>query len=384
MTIQRTRFLDHLQQSRIAVIDALYAAVTDPARWSEVIRASTDLVGGGVSTVLYRSGPRLMKHRLLATELDPASAESYEEHYAAINPWVLYQREDRPLLEARESMLSSPLQLEHSEFYVDWLRPKDLRYSFNACVPLDTGDTIELTSVRSVRLGPYDQAEHEVLESLLPHLRRAVQLSNRLRITEAGLAASSLVSRKAGAGVVLVGSDQRVVYMDALAEEFLRHGNLTVRDGRLTTRPPQDSVLSKAITAATGAGRRVVGRTGAMMTIRQSCDRVLSVAISPLDERDRPPGHIGLLALVLVSAPGQSTGPDESRLRRLLDLTPAEARLVRALCDGQTLASYADCTGTSLNTVKTHLKHVFEKTGETRQADLIRRVSTDMAVRLHP
>jgi DNA-binding CsgD family transcriptional regulator len=107
----------------------------------------------------------------------------------------------------------------------------------------------------------------------------------------------------------------------------------------------------------------------------------LSVAVTPMDERDRPAGLIGPLALVAVSMPERAEGPREEGLRVLFDLTPAEARLVTALCSGETLAGYAGATGATLNTVKTHLKHVFEKTGETRQTDLVRRVATDLALR---
>jgi DNA-binding CsgD family transcriptional regulator len=85
--------------------------------------------------------------------------------------------------------------------------------------------------------------------------------------------------------------------------------------------------------------------------------------------------------MVLVSAPERGGLPSEEGLRSLFDLTPAEARLVVALCAGETLAGYASTTGTSLNTAKTHLKRAFEKTGETRQADLVRRVTSDVALR---
>jgi DNA-binding CsgD family transcriptional regulator len=90
----------------------------------------------------------------------------------------------------------------------------------------------------------------------------------------------------------------------------------------------------------------------------------------------------GPVAMILLSVPDLSRAPQEDSLRALFDLTQAEARLVVALCAGETLAGYAMAVGTSLNTVKTHLKHVFDKTGETRQADLVRRISTDLALRI--
>ena len=57
-----------------------------------------------------------------------------------------------------------------------------------------------------------------------------------------------------------------------------------------------------------------------------------------------------------------------------------EARLVAALCAGRTLAEFAGAGGVSLTTARTHLVAAFAKTGENRQADLIRRVLGDFAL----
>ena len=60
-----------------------------------------------------------------------------------------------------------------------------------------------------------------------------------------------------------------------------------------------------------------------------------------------------------------------------VQLTPAETRLLRALVGGQQLRSYAAEAGISLTTVKTHLRGLFDKTGERRQSALILRALSD-------
>ena len=80
----------------------------------------------------------------------------------------------------------------------------------------------------------------------------------------------------------------------------------------------------------------------------------------------------GARHIVVVTQAGRRSGQrDPSVLRTLFDLTPAEARLAEALVRNSTLAEYGAVAGVFSNTVKTHLKRVFEKTGVTRQADLV-------------
>ena len=56
----------------------------------------------------------------------------------------------------------------------------------------------------------------------------------------------------------------------------------------------------------------------------------------------------------------------------LYELTPAEVRVCEMVSEGAPPADIARSLGVSINTIRTHLSHVFEKTGTKRQADLIR------------
>jgi DNA-binding CsgD family transcriptional regulator len=53
-------------------------------------------------------------------------------------------------------------------------------------------------------------------------------------------------------------------------------------------------------------------------------------------------------------------------------LTIAETKVLASLFAGRTLAETATTLGITSPTAKTHLEHIFLKTGVTRQADLMR------------
>ena len=77
--------------------------------------------------------------------------------------------------------------------------------------------------------------------------------------------------------------------------------------------------------------------------------------------------------------------PPVELVQSLFDLTPAEARVARSLASGKTVDDIASDGGTSLNTVRTQVRHVLEKTGCNRQTDVVALLTTISPARLtHP
>ena len=79
-------------------------------------------------------------------------------------------------------------------------------------------------------------------------------------------------------------------------------------------------------------------------------------------------------APVLVSVTDLESPVDapDNELRDLFGLTAAEVRLAAAMFEGLTLAEAAEKFGLSVNTVRFQLARVFDKTGVSRQAELVK------------
>jgi DNA-binding CsgD family transcriptional regulator len=69
------------------------------------------------------------------------------------------------------------------------------------------------------------------------------------------------------------------------------------------------------------------------------------------------------------------------QLIELFGLTPAEARVAKALATGTTLEDYAAAENLKLPTVKTQLREVFAKTNTRRQAALVGLLNSIPAIR---
>jgi DNA-binding CsgD family transcriptional regulator len=77
-------------------------------------------------------------------------------------------------------------------------------------------------------------------------------------------------------------------------------------------------------------------------------------------------------AILFSTDPEQTVLVRSEWLRQDFGLTPAEAGFTREILKADGVQAAADRLGISLATARTHLAHVFDKTGTRRQAELVR------------
>jgi DNA-binding CsgD family transcriptional regulator len=179
-------------------------------------------------------------------------------------------------------------------------------------------------------------------------------------------------------GVMLVDAEGRVGFANRYAERiFVSQDGLRLTPGGLKADlPDQTRRLRDLIAKAASAGAGNPAHSGGALTLeRASGRRSLGVFVAPsvsvkMGIGARP------AAVVFVTDPEQDISADAGQLEQLLELTPAEARLATALAQGQTVQEFAESAAVSLNTVRTHLKSIFSKTGVSRQSDLVRLILT--------
>ena len=85
------------------------------------------------------------------------------------------------------------------------------------------------------------------------------------------------------------------------------------------------------------------------------------------EARDVFGGGFGVLVVTPVVHP---SAPDAALIQGLFDLTPAEARVARAIAQRKTTEGIAEEFGVSRETIRTQVKSVLAKTGCAPQLDL--------------
>jgi DNA-binding CsgD family transcriptional regulator len=172
-------------------------------------------------------------------------------------------------------------------------------------------------------------------------------------------------------GIILLDRSGQVVHANRAASRLAAEGRPVriARRNLVAAMPRNDKRLSALIRSA------LQGAPPAAIGISAPEDgKLVTVLAMPMRERDREwlngldVGDVA--AIVFLSDP---TFVPEIPVKWVMDafgLTPAEARVALSTAGGASVPETAAQCGGSRNTVKTHLRRVFAKTGVGRQSEL--------------
>jgi DNA-binding CsgD family transcriptional regulator len=177
--------------------------------------------------------------------------------------------------------------------------------------------------------------------------------------------------------MLLLDAKGRVTFANGRAEQILRERDgLTLDHGELRAAGPADTaILRQMVAGAVATSRGTDTSSGGILSLgRPSGRRRLRVVVAPVAVNRGFFGADSAGAVVFVTDPERVAVPDEGTLRGLFGLTSAEAALTCLVAQGVTLDEAAARLGLRIETVRTRLKTIFEKTDTHRQVDLVRMV----------
>lgn len=360
------------------VVDRIYDAAVGASTWSGVAQALEHSLNGPTAIFVQRDRPVEVLAMCCNTLNEEAKAQQYLTHY-----WT----EDRAMQRIRnypsddvvlDQSLIDDRERSRSAFYGEFLEQTKSHRGLYAPVLRQDDATTVVSVMRSRSFGDYDAEELRFVRLLQPHFQRGLRVFNELRRARLAEKAALATLSDGGVGILFTTAQGALQFATPLAEQQLADGALTVAKGRLRANTP---AASQRLNAAIAAAAQRSGGIGADLQLPLADGAgTVQVAVAPARQAG---GLIASepLAMVIVGQT-QPSSIDEDRARAAFGLTPAEARLLSALVSGERLADFADRSGVSVNTAKTHLARLFRKTGETRQADLIRRALSDRLIRL--
>ncbi len=263
-------------------------------------------------------------------------------------------------------------EFHKSIIYQQWVQPQDLRdYCYTTLAKRSTmTGSIGAASYSSRDL--ISESERATFQLLAPHIRRSLLISGMLDEGKLQLQLYRKLLDRIGAGVMIVGQDARLVYANEIAENLLSQGQtLTVRQNKVTTSSSSHAKgLKDALERACTETDTAIGNFGNGIPLTGADGSVAVCYVLPLGKSERRRELGSGLAAIFVTTKSSGIPPALEVLSALSGMTSREARIALMIADGQSPNETAQALGVSVNTVRTHLAHIFEKAGVNNQMAL--------------
>lgn len=250
-------------------------------------------------------------------------------------------------------------------YYSEILFPAGGGWGAGTAIPLPNGDAIFLTLERSIVRGPVEASIVQQLDALRPHLARSAFMSARFQLERARVASETLAL--IGLPALVFDDRGKVLAANHLIEALNDHIRWRAQD-RVSLKDLRADALFQLAIATLDAGSVKTVRSFPIRGAAANAAMVAHVIPICRTARDIFVRCAGVLVITPVTPP---QAPPVELVQSLFDLTPAEARVARSLTTGETVEEIASIGGVSLNTVRTQVRGVLEKTGCRRQAEVV-------------
>jgi DNA-binding CsgD family transcriptional regulator len=365
------------RESLDRAVSAIYDAGLEPARLPAAIAAvadATGAAGGMLGVVDVHDGHSVA---LATVGIDPQLMALFEQRFV-LNPWTEAVR-----LHARADMAVSSEQqvdahaLRATEFHDAILAPQGLVGASFYLLRREGRQTAGLAMMHRV---PGRSAEPAVLDRmnrLVAHLGRALELMHRLDTLRQRLDTCEAALQQHRCALFVLDADARIRWTNARAELLLAEADGVYSIGhRLSARHNGDGAALAAAIAAAGGGAGTSAAAGARsLALRRGAARLPLLAFAVpgsasrrIGDLPQQPGEV----LLFVADPGWQHHVAADLLREAFGLTEREVRIALATLRRGSLPAAAVELGIAPSTARSHLQHVFDKTGARNQVALAR------------
>lgn len=342
--------------------------------WADVLALLRDRLNARLATLSRHHFASGHGEVICDTPANPGFRSAYAE-FAPRNPWFLSSDEYTPGCVVTGDEVLNNRDLVKTDFYRGLLEPRGLLHCV-AGVAVRHGPLIHYISLlRGQDQPPFGERDKANLRTVLAHVSLA--LGNRWRQREA----SDLVRVLTGIidhhphPCLLIDREGRLVHRNrSAAPHSLECIGLCMQAGVVTAALPGDrTALRQAIRDVAGAAAQAVSKTArpVMLSVPGSKHPAV-VSLHPAGSMfDAESGEVA--ALVLLTAPSTCLAHDLRicSFTRQFGLSPAQARVGVMIVTGHSLTDTARQLHVSENTVRSHLKQIFQKTNTHGQVELI-------------
>lgn len=366
------------------IIDGLYEAALGVEPWAEATQRLAGAFGG--LTLMLSTHHQGSVEVVATLGMTPENLRLYSTQYAQHDLWAIGAVEQRLLGRAMlGSQVVEDRLLERSMIYNEFLRPKvNMHHLAGAIVPLH-GGAHAVVGIHRPRDGrAFERRDTERLALIIPHLRRTLEIRQRLARATIESRTAAAVFDRFSFGVILLGAEAKLIHANTAAESMLGSSDGLIRsvDGVRAFRRDQDRLLQELIMGARRSHKRDGPNRpsgGHVAISRRSGRAAYVVMVAPVHLSDIFGTKNAAAVLLCVSDPDQGIVDDLDLLKQIFGFPRAEAQLVVALLTGVSPPEFARRAKLSYHTVRTLLGRAMARTETKSQLELVLLISKSLA-----
>jgi DNA-binding CsgD family transcriptional regulator len=361
------------------LIGDIYDAALDPAQWPAALRESRAFVGGSAAALYAKNAVR-KTGKMFAQEGDISREfrQLYIAKYAKLDPFStghFFAEIGQPIATADVMPYEEFLA---TRFYREWVRPQGLVDNLTAALDKSSTSAVLFTIFRHERDGVADDGARDRMRLIVPHIRRAVLIGRTIELQTTRAATFADTLDGISAGMLLVDARGGIVHANASGHAMLAEGSvLRAAGGKLAANDADAEGALYEVIVEAGSGDAAVGIKGIAVPLPTSAGERYVAHVLPLTSgarRTAGTSYAAVAALFVHKAALDKPAPPEA-IAKTFQLTPSELRVLLGIVEVGGAPEVAEALGIAETTVKFHLKHLFEKTGAGRQADLVKLVA---------
>ncbi len=351
----------------------LYSGLANADPWAGFLAALREHFGASFATIICTVPGAERPGMVVTPDVGPAAIDAAKQFFAC-DPFV-----NLPEGEVVSSTRFVGRQTYRmSRFYRDYLAPYGIGDILGVDLMAGSGFQMRLRLCRQDSDRDFDEEEQEWLGHFVPHLRAALDLYERFQTQIGEDDVYDNAIEQLSVGTILLDRGGNVVRCNRIARTVLDEGD-TIRlvGNRLAfSNPSIDRKFRKNV-----ADQRESG-TWALKFMRveqHSGRRDIGIAIRPLAlARSSDMGAAPTTAIFLTD-PQRQAALTGKAVAGIFGLTPMEGEIAACLSNGLCLSQTADILGIAQNTVRVHLRSIFDKLRVSRQSQLVQRVRVSMS-----
>jgi DNA-binding CsgD family transcriptional regulator len=297
------------------------------------------------------------------------------DYYTSINPTL---RSSFAFKVGQVGSIGDVLDLKEfyaHRVYLEWAKPQGIVDVVQATLEKSPTALSVLALSRHESQGIVDQPTRDRMAMIVPHFRRSVLIGKIIDLAKIEAATFSNAIDGLAAAVFLVTREGRLLHANVRGEEMLSAGDpLRLVEAVVTaaSHKVQRDLLSSF--AAATEGHRAIEQRGVAVPLMAADDQRYVAHVLPMTSgRRREATVLGQAAAALFVRKVDLRFPSAvDTMTQIYRLTPSETRVLHVILEAGGVAPTSLMLRLTENTVKTHLRHIFAKTGARNQADLVK------------